>query len=164
MMKYLTFSLVFVVLMGTDLFAQKPRGYTYDNLFVAPGGGSGSKVPLHFGFGLEHALDKGFRIGGEIGLTKASIRAVDGGGDSGILSANGSYYFPAPDSRKLIPFVSGGYSLGFRGNAVSGFNFGGGVYYFFFRVEFRDHVFQGEHVYGFRISVPGLLTTLSQVR
>jgi hypothetical protein len=148
-------------LLATLAIAQttEHRGQGY--LFVAPGGvaPNGSTATLHFGVGGEGLLHKGLGVGGEIGyLTPA--RSFDSG--FGIFSANGSYHFTqATASGKVVPFVTGGYSLFFRDGHANGFNAGGGVNYWFrerlgVRLEFRDQVVtEGREVHylGFRVGL-----------
>lgn len=119
--------------------------------FVAPGaliangsGGDNTGV-LHLGGGFEVFAARNFAVGGEGGYL-APFRAFGGG--LGTFSANGSYHFYGGDSdRKAVPFVTGGYTMLFRGDTASGGNFGGGVTLwpkerFGIRVEARDHIHQ----------------------
>jgi len=77
----------------------------------------------------------------------------------GLLSANLSYHFN--QSRRLVPFVTGGATLGFRSGATAGGgNFGGGVHYWFseraaLRLEFRDHIISSDtsQIVGFRVGL-----------
>jgi hypothetical protein len=56
------------------------------------------------------------------------------GGAIGLLSVNGIYLFGQRDqSSRLVPFITGGYSLGFRSGAGHAVNFGGGTHYWFSR-------------------------------
>jgi hypothetical protein len=135
------------------------RGHGY--VFVAPGGSTVNGHTagiLHFGGGGEGFIYKGFAIAGELGYLAPTRSLGDG---IGVLSANGSYHFKKEDSeRKLVPFITGGYSLGFREATANMFNFGGGVNYWFrertaLRVEFRDHVWTGStvHYWQFRFGL-----------
>ena len=125
------------------------RGWGY---FV---GGAGANVGngastgnLSVAGGGEGLLKGGFGMGGEVGY----LAPFEGAGNGfGILSVNPSYHFlKASASRKLVPFVTGGFSLGFRnGSSSGGGNFGGGVQYWMkdhlgLRVEFRDHIFSSD--------------------
>jgi hypothetical protein len=117
-------------------------GHAY--LFGAPGGISGeSDRTLHFGGGAEGLVFKGLAVGGELGyLTPVECP----GCGIGMLSANGSYHFVArTPGRKVVPFVTAGYTLAFRNGLANMYNFGGGVQYWFsrrvgLRAEVRDHV------------------------
>jgi len=120
----------------------KGQGY----VFVAPGGtagcGGSTVALLHFGGGGEALLYKGLGVGAELGFLAPMQYLGDG---IGILSVNGSYHFlNASATRKMIPFVTGGYSLAFRSGAANGVNLGGGINYWLgerlgLRVEFRTH-------------------------
>jgi hypothetical protein len=145
--------------IGTAQSEKEHRGQGY--VFVAPGAISSSvtTATLHFGVGGEGLVHKGLGIGGEIGYLGLARGLQEG---VGLFSANGSYHFKnASASGKLVPFVTGGYSLIFREGKTNGVNFGGGVNYWFregvgLRLEFRDQAFtQGEtaHYYGFRIGL-----------
>jgi hypothetical protein len=139
--------------------AREHRGQGY--FFTAPGAvnDEGSIGTLHCGVGGEGLLHRGLGVGGEIGV----IGTWSGQGDTmGIASVNSSYHFRgASASRKVVPFVTGGYSLFFRHFSASGANFGGGVNYWFhdrlgLRLEFRDHVvnIDGQrHYVGIRIGL-----------
>jgi hypothetical protein len=118
---------------------QKAQGY----VFFAPGGivGSGSSVgTLHFGGGGEALVYRGIGIGAELGYLAPWRQFPEG---IGLFSVDGSYHFRR--NQKLSPFVTGGYSLGFRSGYGHLVNFGAGAHYWFkdqvgLRFEFRDHV------------------------
>lgn len=149
-----------LVLIPASTYAQTatdPRAWGYG--FGAVGGTSGNTVAtLHLGGGGEGLVYKGLGLGAEVGFV-SPFR--DLGNRVGILSTNVSYHFVKPASdQKLVPFVTGGFSLAFRGGASGGGNFGGGVQYWIrphvgMRFEFRDHVFSSDspHLYGFRVGV-----------
>ena len=113
---------------------------------------------MHFAAGYEMEIYRRLGLGAEIGyLTPFS----DFGSGIGVFSPNGIFQFQTSND-KLTPFATFGYSLGFRSDAVSGVNFGGGTHYWFrektgLRFEFRDHVFDlgptVQHYYGFRIGL-----------
>jgi hypothetical protein len=119
-------------------------------IFFAPGTlvGSGHSIRLtHFGGGGEAIFYKGAGIGIEAGFV-APWRNFCAG--LGILSLNGSYHFSR--SKRLSPFVTGGYSLGVRNGYINLVNFGGGANYWFrdrlgLRLEFRDHVDRAHNQY-----------------
>jgi hypothetical protein len=103
----------------------KSLGY----VFFAPGWLSfagQNEMMLHFGAGAEGMIYGGFGIGAEAGYLVPITSAVGG---LGIVSVNGHYKFrDAGLSKKVIPFISGGYSLGFTGDlARGGGTFGGGM-------------------------------------
>jgi hypothetical protein len=137
--------------------AREPRGWGYG--FGAVGGTSGGSVAtLHVGGGGEGLVFKGLGIGAEVGYL-APFEALGDG--IGILSTNVSYHFVKPKAnQKLVPFVTGGFSLAFRNGSSGGGNFGGGAQYWVrprlgLRFEFRDHVFSSDtpHLYGFRVGL-----------
>ncbi len=111
--------------------------------FFAPGAlvtSYGSAATIHFGGGAEALVYKGLGVGGEIGYLTPTR---DWSAGIGILSFDGSYHFA--QNRKISPFISGGYSLGFRQGHANLVNFGGGLTYWFrehhgIRLEFRDHL------------------------
>ena len=164
-MRRLTYIICLTALLAGSAIAQTTAAQTTKEHhgqgygFVAPGAvndGSSSST-MHFGVGGEGLIYKGLGVGGEIGYAIPTRRPEDG---FGIFSANGSYHFRhASASGKLVPFVTGGYSLFFRSSTGNAVNFGGGVNYWFrehagIRAEFRDHVLTVDrnlHYFGFRI-------------
>jgi opacity protein-like surface antigen len=133
---------------------RKGWGYAFGG--VGGASGSGSTAFFSAGGGGEGLVFKGLGLGAEIGYV-APFR--DPGNGIGIVSPNISYHFSRES--KLVPFVTGGYSLAFRNSAnSSGGNFGGGVQYWMkdrvaLRVEFRDHVFSSDspHLFQFRVGL-----------
>lgn len=150
----------FFVLVQAAAFGQtssEPRGWGYG--FGGVGGTSeGSVVTLHVGGGGEGLVYKGLGLGAEVGYLSPFEDLGDG---IGILSTNVSYHFVRPKTnQKLVPFVSGGFSLAFKNGTSGGGNFGGGAQYWLrphlgLRFEFRDHIFSSDtpHLYGFRVGV-----------
>jgi hypothetical protein len=139
---------LFVVLMPALSYAQAPTqkerasyGYAFTGLIVASNGG---EPGLQAGIGGEGIIYKGFGVGGEIGYFRQATFGSDSG--IGLLSVNPSYHFMnASKSRRLVPFVTGGFSLFFRSGAVIGSNFGGGITYWLkdrigVRLEVRDQI------------------------
>ncbi len=142
-------------------FAQRSHGY----LFVAPGAVSarflstrGSTATLHLGAGGEGILGKGIGIGLELGALLPSENIE---GAVAIFSANGYYHF-LHEHQKADPFVTAGYTLGYRGATANLFNFGGGLNYWFIsrlgaKVELRDHVWKPDnatvHAWGVRLGL-----------
>lgn len=148
-----------LVLVQAAAFGQttsEPRAWGYG--FGGVGGTSGGSVAtLHVGGGAEGLVYKGLGLGAEVGYLSPFEDPGDG---IGILSTNVSYHFRPASNRKLVPFVTGGFSLGFRNGASGGGNFGGGVQYWVrprlgLRFEFRDHIFSSDttHLYGFRVGL-----------
>lgn len=135
------------------------RGWGY--VFAGPGvsTGSDSRTTLNVGGGGEALLVGGFGVGGEVGYLTDTGRFSNG---RGLASTNLSYHFKGFDSsRKVVPFVTGGASLGFRDGAnAGGGNFGGGAQYWFkervaARFEVRTHVFSSDNPFniGFRVGL-----------
>jgi hypothetical protein len=112
--------------------AVAPKESSEPTLFNVAGGG-------------EWLLNKGLAVSSELGYIGSN-----GGSGAGLFSGNLSYHFGGSDAnRRLVPFVTGGYSLGFREFAVSGGNFGGGVQYWMnkhvgLRFEVRDYIFSSD--------------------
>lgn len=136
------------------------RGQGY--VFVAPSvftSSGNARAGIHFGGGGEGLVYKGLGVGGEAGYV-GPYSSLNSG--LGVASVNGSYHFKnASQSGKLVPFVTGGYTLLFRSATANAVNFGGGVNYWFkervgLRVEFRGHVPARDalsQIYGFRVGL-----------
>ena len=153
-----------MVIMSHGLVAAQTGGehHGYGYGFVAPGvraSDNTAQATLHFGVGGDRLVYKGLGAGGEVGYLGLT-RGLGGG--VGIVSANSTYNFRnASSTGKLVPFLTGGYSLIFRNDGANGFNIGGGVNYWFkehvgLRFEVRDHVFKdfgNTHFVGFRIGL-----------
>jgi hypothetical protein len=127
------------------------QGYTYFGV-SRPGGDLGNTA-MNLGAGGEGFLTKGLAAGGEAGYMFTSGRFGNG---LGLASANLSYHFREvdPDGR-WVPFVTGGYTLAFRGAAASLVNYGGGLTYWVqphwgVRAEFRNHQSGGFSMPSFR--------------
>ena len=153
-------ALVFVSVNASAQSKGERRGWGYG--FIAVGGtaGDGSVFTFTYGGGGERLVYRGFGLGAELGnVTPIS----DFGQGLGVFSTNASYNFGARDrSKKVVPFVTGGYSLKFRDDDDSGggLNIGAGVHYWAsdrlgVRLEFRDHhFFKGAlNFYGVRLGV-----------
>jgi hypothetical protein len=159
-MQKLIWVALFTILLSSFALAQtsnerRVSGY----VFAAPGRISDSdSTTLHIGGGVEGRVYRGLGVGGEIGFLGPASSLED---SFGIFSANGSYHFAnATQSGKLVPFVTGGYSLFFREGTANAVNFGGGVNYWFkdrlgLRVEVRDHVLPEyrTHYWGVRLGL-----------
>lgn len=121
-----------------DLKKYSGHTYAYWSLtqpFDSPGTG------MSFGGGGEAFVYKGLSLGGDIAYAFPTEYPSEG---IGMLSLNPAYHFlDESRSRRLVPFVTGGYTLGFRSGVGSFFNYGGGITYWFsrkvgMRVELRD--------------------------
>lgn len=129
------------------------QGYGYFGVMGA-GGTTFGKL-LNPGLGAEVTLFKGLAASADIGYigTYNNFRA-DG---IGVFSPNLTYHFF--NSSRVVPFVTGGYSLAFRDGTANLGNYGGGMTYWFarrvgLRVEGREHRdASGYHVGGVRVGV-----------
>ena len=138
--------------------AQSGEGYRgQGQVFFAPGRGLDTTT-LHVGAGGEGFVYRGLAAGGEIGYLFPAQSFVYG---AGILSVNGSYHLNRRSNWVVSPFVTGGYSLAFRGDRVNLANFGGGLNYWLgkrtgLRLEVRDYIAPGydtTHFVEFRIGL-----------
>jgi len=127
--------------------------------FAAPGGISNGGTTLHVGGGVDLVLWKGLGASVEGGYV-GPMEAMDYG--LGIISTNAFYQFGTPKRRRITPFVTGGYTLGFRSERVNAINVGGGANYWLsdtlgLRIELRDHLpvidggVRDDHLWGLRI-------------
>ena len=112
-------------------------------VFAAPGKLRSSST-LHFGGGAEFDLYKGLGFSTDIGYI-SNPQCMGRG--FGILSPNVRFAFTNANDSKLVPYITGGYSLLFRSSSANSYNFGGGIDYWFhdkaaLKVEFRDHVWR----------------------
>jgi hypothetical protein len=130
-------------------------------VFAAPGGVSNGGTTLQLGGGVDVLLWKGLGASIEGGYL-GPVEAMDDG--IGIISANAFYQFGTPTRRRVTPFVTGGYTLGFRSQAVNAMNIGGGANYWIsetlgLRFELRDHLpvlgggVRDEHLWGVRMGL-----------
>jgi hypothetical protein len=135
-------------------------GQSHGYVFIAPGGFAvegNNAATVHMGFGGEGVFQNGVGVGGEIGYAFFNRGNFDDG--FGLASLNASYHFN--HENRLVPFVTGGYSLAFRGSAESFVNVGAGVNWWFWRrlglkAEFRDHIgvsLGDAHVWGVRFGL-----------
>lgn len=100
--------------------------------FDDPGSG------LAFGGGGEGFLKRGWSLGGDLAYL---FPASEPSGGIGLASLSTGYHFAR--TSKFVPFLAGGYTLGFRSGVGHFFHYGGGATYWFsgrvgFRVEVRD--------------------------
>jgi hypothetical protein len=159
MMSKLIFVILLAVLLPLAAAAQTKEWGGQGYVFVAPTVVTGGGFGLHIGGGGEGLVYKGLGVGGEIGYLGSPDGLRDG---IGILSTDISYHFTkATKSRKFAPFVTGGYSMLFRGSAVNSINIGGGANWWFkerigLRLELRDHTplrFRSLNVFSVRIGL-----------
>lgn len=149
-------SALIIILLSAPAAAQ--TGFRKGWLYGYSGfGGTASAISFHAGGGGELLMAGEFGIGVDAGHFTSTAAHVDN--SLNILSANASYHFGGRNPlRKLIPFATGGVSLG--NGRSGGANFGGGIQYWIgervaFRLEFREHLFSSDTplIYGFH---PGL--------
>jgi len=140
-MRKFTFILAGLVI-GLPLAAQEEesrfQGYGYFGVMGSNGTTFGKL--LNPGLGAEVFAYKGLAASADIGYVGYynNFRA-DG---LGLFSPNVSYHFLR--SRRVVPFITGGYTLAFRSGTANLANYGGGLTYWFsrrvgLRVEGRDH-------------------------
>ncbi len=141
----IVFSLIFAATCIEGIAtAQSSNGYVIGGV-----GSYSSKLISQAAIGGEMVFGKGIGAGGELGF-------IAGHSSFGFLSLNGYYHFAHHGvTRKLDPFVTGGYTLAFDPlvvlgprNASNGVNIGFGLNYWFLRhlgvrTEFRDIVIPG---------------------
>ncbi|HYM12284.1 MAG TPA: hypothetical protein VEU62_16230 [Bryobacterales bacterium] len=150
-----------VPLLLLALAGAAPAQHSHGYLFVAPGGVSthgSTSGTIQIGAGGEAVFGRGIGAGAELSALGPTSRFSD---LIGVLSLNG-YYHPARSASRLDPFVTAGYSLGFRSGHINLFNFGGGVNYWFHpkigaKLEFRDHLHAPSggtiHYWGVRVGL-----------
>lgn len=104
-----------------DTVTAPSHGYIYAAPVLTSGGlASAAQV----GGGGDAKLYKNLALSGDVGW----IVAQDG---FGLASVNGTYNLPSFRDGKLAPFVTSGYTLGFRDSTASFMNVGGGFTYWF---------------------------------
>jgi hypothetical protein len=139
-------------LLGEE--ATRVQGYGYFGVMGATGGTTFGKL-LNPGVGADLFLYKGLAASMDIGYVGYynNFRA-DG---VGVFSPNVAYHFF--NSSRVVPFVTAGYSMTFRGGTTNLGNYGAGLTYWFsnrvgLRVEGRDHCnTSGDHIAGIRIGI-----------
>jgi hypothetical protein len=139
-MKKTLMAIMFLILAQGLAFGQSSSerrgwGYVFGGIGARTGGFSSTAL-VNVGGGGEGIISKGFGVGGEIGYLTDTRSAGNG---LGLASTNLSYHFNR--SQKLVPFITGGGSLAFRGGSAGGGNIGGGVA---LRLEVRDFIFSSD--------------------
>lgn len=105
------------------------HGYFYYGL-DAPNSGNLAQL-MSTGGGAEGFLWKGLAAGAELGYL---FPRTEPGNGIGLFNVNGAWHFVNRDHpRKFVPFVTAGYTLGFRNGTANLFNWGGGATYWFSR-------------------------------
>ena len=150
--------LVIVLALGVataPLRAETPLARSQGFVYVAPmfyrDGGILTR-PL-IGGGGDVAVWKRVTLSGDVGWVASAQEGF------GLASVNAAYHLPGSfRDGKLVPFVSGGYSVGFRSSALSLGNVGGGFNYWFrertaFRFEGRLYTRPSYSVFALRLGV-----------
>jgi hypothetical protein len=137
-----TLILSFTLLGPSTAFAQHERPDQWYLFGTVGGWRQVGGVQAGGGIGYERLSFKGLGAGAEFESFKSSR-------EGGIIaSANVSYHLRNPGARKVVPFGTIGLSLAGLGpgpEGAGGYNFGGGINYWFkpnrgLRAEFRDHM------------------------
>ena len=151
--KYMLLWTLFIPALAAAQGDDNRRGWIYGLVGPAVFSNAGSAMFSAAGGG-EFLLTGGLALGGEAGYL-----APDG---IGLASADVSYHFGGRyRQQRLVPFVIGGGSLGFRsGISSGGGNVGGGIQYWMssrtaLRIEVRDFIFSSDspHLLTFRIGI-----------
>ena len=126
-------TLTLAMLSASYALAQESYGYGFSG--GAFGGHGGLDGAFRYGIGGEARLAPLVTAGGEIG-------GISQNGTGVLASGNVSVHIPAP--RSIDPFVTGGFSVGHKGETGLWVNLGGGVNYWFqhrlgVRGEFRGY-------------------------
>ncbi len=125
------------------LAAQTTAGHGY--AFFSFDVGDAQDSLLGLGGGGEGYLYRGLAAGADIGYLFPA-RCFRCG--IGLFSLNPSYHFTSRRrSQRIVPFVTAGYTLGFREGTANLFNWGGGATFWFkeslgLRLEYREHRFR----------------------
>ena len=138
MKRILLFAVVLAVPLAAQEVQQRVQGYGYFGLMGSDNVTFGKT--LNPGLGAEIFVYKGLAASFDAGYAGYynNFRA-DG---FGLFSPDVSYHFK--NSTRVEPFLSAGYTLGFRDSTVNMGNYGGGLICWFskhagFRMEARDH-------------------------
>jgi hypothetical protein len=147
--------------------AQESTVYPFRvNGFFGTGGvisGGETNNIFHIGGGAEGQIYKGLGAGVEAGYLAPR---QDWGAGIGTVSPNLNFHFVHSAEQKVVPFITGGYTLGFRGGSENLYNLGGGIDYWpkqhvGLRFDVRDHVLPSAccdataHFLVFRVSLLG---------
>ena len=153
----LAVAVILIFWAGSQLLAQSsqseyPKGWVHG--FGGFGGtfNGNTSAFLHFGGGAEALLKGGFGAGLELGVAGLFDEGNFGETAIGIFSPGLLYAFNR--ERKLVPLVTGGYTMFFRNGIGNGVFVGGGANYWLkkrlgLRFEVRDNVIVGNGAYHF---------------
>ncbi len=132
---------------------KKPKHSGY--FFVAPGAVAvnyDSQSSFQVGGGFEGFIYKGLGVGVEVGGLRVSSHTSSRQW-TGMLSMNAVYDFQRTAKQKVCPFIAAGFTAIPQFDVGGGYNFGGGIKYWFgehwgMRVALRIHARPGEvHTY-----------------
>lgn len=144
LVKQLWCSVLFALALLPAAHAQRYNGHGYAYYSIdAPHPGNFGDL-MSAGGGGEAFLWKGLTVGGEVGYLFPRASTSEG---IGLLSLDGGWQFVNRDHPgKVVPFVTGGYTLAFRSGVASLLNVGGGVAWWFtrrlaLRTEVRTYVY-----------------------
>ncbi|WP_321475782.1 hypothetical protein [uncultured Paludibaculum sp.] len=141
-----TILLLAVALLPAAAQRYNGHGYFYYGL-DAPSGGNLAQV-MSTGVGGEAFVWKGLAAGAELGYL---FPRTEPGIGVGLFNANGAWHLVNRDHPgKFVPFVTAGYTLGFRGGHANLLNWGGGATYWFsrhagLRTEIRLYEYLGPY-------------------
>lgn len=137
-------------------YGQQYNGHGYGFFSMdSPNGGTLLKM-MSAGAGGEGFLYKGLALGGELSYVFPREYPSDG---FGLFSVNGAYHFVNRQRPgRIVPFVTGGYTLGFRSGTANLMNWGGGVTWWVsqrvgLRTEVRSYEYVGSHAEHFLAGV-----------
>jgi hypothetical protein len=152
--------LLLLLLGSHSALAQKPfdKPRSSGFLFVAPGGVSvnhGGGSSLEVGGGGQVFVYRGLGFDGDVGGLLYPSHDSQGKQIhrwTGMITLNAVYVFQRTAEQKACPFLIIGATGIPAFDVAGGFNFGGGVQYWFaekygLRVEFRDHIRSGMRTY-----------------
>ncbi len=157
-MKMALKSALLLSLVGTALAQNRYDGHGYVSFGVNGANRKFGQI-LSVGGGGEGFVWRGLAVGAD--LSYVYPRQCFGEG-IGLLSVGPSYHLLSrAEPRRFVPFVTGGYSLGFRSGTANMFHYGGGATWWFhnrlgLRAELRDHrdaKWPGDHFYAMRFSL-----------
>ena len=147
-------TIILAMLAASAVLAQDaPKTYNGHGYgYFGVGTTDGNNATLAYGAGGEGFLWKGLALGADVGYMHPARLA---GAGFGLLSVNPSYHFVnRHNPGRVVPFVTAGYSLGFRNGVANFWNWGGGATVWMtdrlgLRLEVRD---VRDHQYRFNTS------------
>lgn len=147
---------VALIAITSAAFAQE-RKYNGEGYGYFAAGSNGGTATIGYGGGAVRLVYKGLGVGADVGWVHPARDVSEG---FGLASVNPSWTFVNRDHpAKVTPFVTAGYTLGFKYGVASMWNWGGGATVWLndrvgLRFEVRDHIYQGSHFNAaFRVGV-----------